>query len=68
MREIVRPLLVLVVVVVGVLWLSASPLRGWLVAAVVLASVVLGFHASIAQKRMERRWVKSLWVKWKSII
>ena len=68
MRQIVRPLLVLVVVVVGVLWLSASPLRGWLAAVVVLASVVLGFRASIAQKRMERRWVKSLWGKWKSII
>ena len=67
MRQIVRPLLVLAVVMVRVIWLSASPFRGWLVAAVVLASVVLGTRASIAQKRMERQWVKSLWVKWKSL-
>jgi pimeloyl-ACP methyl ester carboxylesterase len=67
MRPIARQVLILAVAV-GVVWLSASPLRGWLVAAVVLASVVLGVRASIAQKRVERRWMRSLWVKWKSII
>jgi hypothetical protein len=50
----------------GVLWLSASRFvagcRGG------GTGVVVCFHASIAQKHMERRWVKSLWVKWKSII
>lgn len=67
MRPSARNVFVLVTVVL-VLWLSAAPVPKWLLIAVVCASIVFGFRASSGQKRMERRWVKSLWTKWKSTI
>jgi hypothetical protein len=68
MSHIGRVLLMVVTVVAVVLWLSSAPVPRWLLIAVLLASVVFGFRASVAQKRMERRWVRSLWMKWKSVI
>jgi hypothetical protein len=68
MRHATHILLVVVTVAALVLWLSAGPVPKLLFIAVVLASVVLGLRASVAQIRMERRWVRSLWMKWKSVV
>jgi uncharacterized membrane protein YccC len=44
-----------------VLWLSGSPVPGWLAVLVVVAAVALGFVASVKQNRMERELVRSWW-------
>jgi hypothetical protein len=58
-----RSLLVLVVFVAVVLWLSFWPVRWWLAAGVVLASLALGVQASLTQRRLERRWMGARWTR-----
>jgi hypothetical protein len=65
---VARILLGVVTATAVVLWLSSSPVSGWLLIAMVAVSAVFGVRASVAQKRMERQWVRSLWTKWKSVI
>jgi hypothetical protein len=38
-----------------------TTLPGWLVAIVVIAALLLGFRASVSQKRMERDLVRAGW-------
>jgi hypothetical protein len=66
MRPTARTVAFLVAVIAGVLWLSAIPLRGWPLAVIVVAALIVGTYESERQKRMERRWLKSWWLKWRS--
>jgi len=42
-----------------VLWLGGPHIPGWLLAAAVLGAMLLGFLASLEQKRIERDFVRS---------
>jgi hypothetical protein len=64
---IARILLGVATAIALVLWLGSRLIQGWLLVAVVAIAVLFGLRASIAQKRMERQWVRSLWMKWKSV-
>ena len=50
-----------VIVSALVLWLSDATVPGWLLAIAVVAAILLGFRASMRQKRMERDFVRAWW-------
>jgi membrane protein YdbS with pleckstrin-like domain len=48
-------------VAVLVLWFSTGDAPTWLVVAAAASAVVLGFQASVRQRRIERKWARALW-------
>jgi hypothetical protein len=62
-----RVLVVFGVISAAVFWFSSSPPDGWLFAVlVVVAALALGVGATITRTRIEGRWIKSWWTKWRS--
>ena len=51
-----RGLALILLLVAGIVWLSAAAVPGWFIACVVIASLVMGLRASRSQKQIERQW------------